>query len=198
MKKFLSIIAIAVLTQSCFGQPMMVTYSDGTKRTFDEFLESLHSLDMQVEQFSVDSFNFYFEQHLNRYRIAKNRSAVSYDKTVLKPAMDQAEYCSSKGYLDHTQYSDNKRWASDRCDYYGVERTIEFENLQSCDMRIPVMEEYVKGVNYYDALSRVVLWCWQLSPGHNASLLSEGEQFAVGISRDEGYTMYSCFVLISK
>ena len=25
-----------------------------------------------------------------------------------------------------------------------------------------------------------------------------GEQFAVGISRDEGYTMYSCFVLTSK
>jgi len=198
MKKFLSIIAIAVFTQSCFGQPMMVTYSDGTKRTFDEFLESLHSLDMQVEQFSVDSFNFYFEKHLNAYRLAKKLEAVTYDRSILKVALDQSDYCMKKGCLDHRQPSDDKRWASDRCVYYAIESVMEYENLHSCDMRASVLNEYLREVNYYDALSRAVLRAWQLSPGHNRTLLSPGEQFAVGISRDEGYTMYSCFVLISK
>jgi uncharacterized protein YkwD len=198
MKTLLTFISALVLSQWSLSQPMMVTISDGSKITIDEFIESLASLNEQVERFSVDSFNLYFEKHLNAYRLAKNLEAVTYDRSVLKVALDQSEYCMKKGYLDHRQPADNKRWASDRCVYYAIESVMEYENLHSCDMRVSVLNEYLSGANYYDALSRVVLRAWQLSPGHNVALLNYGQHFAVGTSRGDDYTMYSCYLLIDN
>jgi uncharacterized protein YkwD len=198
MKTLLTFISALVLSQWSLSQPMMVTISDGSEITIDEFIESIASLNEQVESFSVDSFNLYFEKHLNAYRLAKKLEAVTYDRSILKVVLDQSDYCMKKGCLDHRQPSDDKRWASDRCVYYAIESVMEYENLHSCDMRASVLNENLRGVNYYDALSRAVLRAWQLSPGHNRTLLSPGEQFAVGNSRGEGHTLYSCFVLISK
>ena len=62
----------------------------------------------------------------------------------------------------------------------------------------PVLILYEDGMNYYDCLSLVALKCWMLSPGHNSTLLTNGQTFAVDISYNKENTMVACFVLIDN
>ncbi len=151
-----------------------------------------------IETFSQDSFNLYFEKNLNLYRHSYGLDPVYYDKPVIKASLEQSDYCLKLGYLNHKQPQSIKEDAEDRCEFYGVKCLGTRENLMMGNMLHTVLIGWEDGCDFYDTLSKMILKCWKLSPGHNTALLSYGQTFAVGISRDSTNTMVACYLLIDN
>jgi uncharacterized protein YkwD len=181
---------------SC-GQPVEKTLGNRVM-TVDELEKIMLVIEPKVKTFSIDSFNLYFEKNLNEYRVSKNQNTVSYDKSILNVSTEQSSYCLKNGYLSHKQPTSSKEDVDERCDLYDIDYVAVHENLMMGHMIYPVLILYEDGMNYYDCLSLVTLKCWMLSPGHNSTLLTNGQTFAVGISYDKENTMVACFVLIDN
>ncbi len=194
-----------LLITSLFLSLNIFSYCQSTEKTLvnkvmtvDELEKTMLVIKPNVKTFSIDSFNVYFEKNYNKYRKSKGLEFVSYDKSIVKVATEQSSYCLKNGYLDHKQPTSSKEDVDERCDLYGVNYVDVRENLMMGHMIYPVLIVYEEGMNYYDCLSLVVLKCWILSPGHNDTLLSDGQTFAVGISYNKENEMVACFVLVSS
>ncbi len=170
----------------------------GTKKmTFDELQIAMSIIKPNALNFSVDSFNLHFEKKLNDYRVSKNCETVKYDKTIVKVAMEQSDYCIKLGSLTHRQTILSKEWAKDRCKFHGIDCWNVNENLLMGHLIDSPLLVFSEGKNYYDCLAEVVISAWQTSPGHNSTLLEYGEIFAVGISHNKENKMVACLVLVS-
>jgi uncharacterized protein YkwD len=171
----------------------------GTKvLTVDEIVKIIPFINQNIETFSQDSFNVYFEKNINLYRNSYGLNQVYYDKSAIKVGLEQSDYCLKLGYLNHKQPQSIKEDADDRCKLYGVKYLDVRENLMMGNMSNMVLIGYTENCNFYDCLSIMILKCWKLSPGHNASLLANGQTFAVGISRDSSNNIVACYVLIDN
>ena len=197
MKSLLVTISFLFVSTFFVGQSLEKTLGHKVM-TVDELEKTMLVIKPNVKTFSIDSFNVYFEKNYNKYRKSKGLEFVSYDKSIVKVATEQSSYCLKNGYLDHKQPTSSKEDVDERCDLYGVNYVDVRENLMMGHMIYPVLIVYEEGMNYYDCLSLVVLKCWILSPGHNDTLLSDGQTFAVGISYNKENEMVACFVLVSS
>lgn len=182
----LSLTFYSSIAQSTIGNRVM---------TVDEMVKLMSHIKSQVEKFSVDSFNIYFEKNLNDYRVSKDLNVVCYRKEILPVATEQSSYCLRLGFLTHKQSTSIREDVDDRCKIYCVDCFLSHENLMSGNMS-SLLIFYFEGMNFYDCLSKLVLQCWKLSPGHNSTLLTYGHDFAVGISLNSTNDMVACFVLL--
>ena len=170
----------------------------GTKKmTLDELEIAMSVIRPNALNFSVDSFNLHFEKKLNDYRVSKNCETVKYDKTIVKVAMEQSDYCIKLGSLIHRQTILSKEWPKNRCNFHGIDCMEANENLFMGHLIFCPLSVYSDGRNYYDCLSEVIISAWKKSPGHNRTLLSYGEIFSVGISHNKENEMVACLVLVS-
>jgi uncharacterized protein YkwD len=193
------LVTISFLFVSTFFIGQTKEKSLGNKvMTVDELVKIISFIEPNIKTFSVDSFNLYFEKNYNEYRVSKGVGLVSYDKSIVKVATEQSSYCLNKGYLNHKQPTLSKEDVDERCDFYGVDYVKARENLMMGNMVNSVLIGYEDGINFYDCLSRMILKCWKLSPGHNDTMLDEGQTFAVGISSNKDKTMVACLVLIDN
>ena len=197
MKSFLITVCFLFISTFFVGQSSEKTLGHKVM-TVDEFEKIMLVIEPNIKTFSIDSFNVYFEKNYNEYRKSKGLEFVSYDKSIVKVATEQSSYCLKNGYLDHKQPTSSKEDVDERCDLYGINYVDVRENLMMGHMIYPVLIVYEEGMNYYDCLSLVVLKCWILSPGHNDTLLSNGQTFAVSISYNKENEMVTCFVLIDN
>lgn len=197
MKSHLITPLFLFITIFSYGQSVEKTLGNRVM-TVDELEKIMLVIEPKVKTFSIDSFNLYFEKNYNEYRKSKGLEYVSYDKSIVKVATEQSSHCLKNGYLSHKQPTSSKEDVDDRCNLYGIDYVAVHENLMMGHMINPVLILYEDGMNYYDCLSLVVLKCWMLSPGHNDTLLTNGQTFAVGISYNKENTMVACFVLIDN
>jgi len=197
MKSFLITVCFLFISTFFVGQSSEKTLGHKVM-TVDELEKIMLVIEPNIKTFSIDSFNVYFEKNYNEYRKSKGLGFVSYDKSIVKVATEQSSYCLKNGYLDHKQPTSSKEDVDERCDLYGINYVGVRENLMMGHMIYPVLIVYEKGMNYYDCLSLVVLKCWILSPGHNDTLLSDCQTFAVGVSSNKDKTMVACLVLIDN
>ena len=197
MKSLLVSVSLLFLSLFSCGQSAEKTLGNRVM-TVDELEKIMLVIEPKVKTFSIDSFNLYFEKNYNEYRKSKGLEYVSYDKSIMNAATEQSYYCLKNGYLSHKQPISSKEDVDDRCDLYGIDYVAVHENLMMSHMINTVLILYEDGMNYYDCLSLVALKCWMLSPGHNDTLLTNGQTFAVGVSYNKENTMVACFVLIDN
>lgn len=197
MKSHLITPLFLFITILSYGQSAEKTLGNRVM-TVDELEKIMLVIEPKVKTFSIDSLNLYFEKNYNEYRKSKGLEYVSYDKSIVNAATEQSSHCLKNGYLSHKQPTSSKEDVDDRCDLYDIDYVAVHENLMMGHMINPVLILYEDGMNYYDCLSLVVLKCWMLSPGHNDTLLTNGQTFAVGISYNKENTMVACFVLIDN
>jgi len=197
MKSFLVTVSFLFISTFFVGQSSEKTLGHKVM-TVDELEKFMSFIEPNINKFSIDSFNLYFEKKYNEYRASKGVGLVSYDKSIVKVATEQSSYCLNQGYLNHKQHISSKEDVDERCDFYGVHYVEVRENLMMGNMVNSVLIGYEDGMNFYDCLSQMVLKCWKLSPGHNDTMLDEGQTFAVGISSNKDKTMVACLVLIDN
>lgn len=197
MKSHLITPLFLFITIFSYGQSVEKTLGNRVM-TVDELEKIMLVIEPKVKTFSIDSFNLYFEKNYNEYRKSKGLEYVLYDKSIVKAATEQSSYCLKNGYLSHKQPTSSKEDVDERCDLYDIDYVAVHENLMMSHMINPVLILYEDGMNYYDCLSLVALKCWMLSPGHNDTLLTNGQTFAVGVSYNKENTMVACFVLIDN
>ena len=138
-------------------------------------------------KFSVDSFNLSFEKKINEYRKEIGVKNTIYDKSLVKIAQDQSDYCLFNNKFTHYQPetpSKNSPW--DRGEFYGYvndSNEVFSENLLNGKMSTSMILHYEKGINFYDLLSTYLIESWKQSESHNSSMISQSNcKFAVSIS----------------